>query len=60
MVLDVASNEELQRTMFMVPSMPLANRNVRLLTEIESIVNSMPRKPVLWLDVVVEHELPLF
>lgn len=55
MVLDVASNEELQQTLFLLPSMPLVNRTVRPLTEIksveeiigelESIVNSMPRKP---------------
>lgn len=55
MVLDVASNEELQQTLFLLPSMPLVNRTVRLLTEIksvediitelESIVSSMPRKP---------------
>ena len=55
MVLDVASNEELQQILFLLPSMPLVNRTVRALTEIksvediivelESIVNSMPRKP---------------
>jgi muconolactone D-isomerase len=55
MVLDVASNEELQQTLFLLPSMPLVNRTVRPLTEIksvedliaelESIVSSMPRKP---------------
>ena len=54
MVLDVASNEELQQTLFLLPSMPLVNRTVRPLTEIksvedligelESIVSSMPRK----------------
>lgn len=55
MVLDVASNEELQQTLFLLPSMPLVNRTVRplteiksveeIITELESIVNSMPRKP---------------
>lgn len=55
MVLDVASNEELQQTLFLLPSMPLVERTVRPLTEVksveeiivelESIVNSMPRKP---------------
>jgi muconolactone delta-isomerase len=55
MVLDVSSNEELQQTLFLLPSMPLVNRTVRPLTEIksaedligelESIVSSMPRKP---------------
>lgn len=54
MVLDVASNEELQQTLFLLPSMPLVDRRVRPLTEIgsvesligelESIVNSMPRR----------------
>src|ERR687884_907243 len=54
MVLDVASNEELQQTLFLLPSMPLVNRTVRpltemksvedLITELESIVSSMPRK----------------
>ena len=54
MVLDVASNEELQQTLFLLPSMPLVNRIVRplteiksveeLITELESIVSSMPRK----------------
>jgi len=53
LVLDVASNEELQQTLFMLPSMPLVDRTVRPLTEIrsvegliaelESIVSSMPR-----------------
>ena len=52
-VLDVASNEELQQTLFLLPSMPMVNRTVRPLTEIgsaknligelESIVSSMPR-----------------
>ncbi|HXV45179.1 MAG TPA: muconolactone Delta-isomerase family protein [Nitrososphaera sp.] len=73
MILDVASNEELQQTLFLLPSMPLVKRTVRPLTEIksvedlvvelESIVSSMPRKPGekkrALLDVVVEHELPL-
>ncbi len=54
MVLDVASNEELQQTLFLLPSMPLVDRSVRPLTEIgsvesliselESIVNAMPRR----------------
>jgi muconolactone D-isomerase len=54
-VLDVASNEELQQTLFLFPSMPLVNRMVRPLTEmksveeiiieLQSIVSSMPRKP---------------
>jgi muconolactone D-isomerase len=54
MVLDMASNEELQQTLFLLPSMPLVNRTVRpltemksvenLITELESIVISMPRK----------------
>lgn len=54
MVLDVASNEELQQTLFLLPSMPLVSRIVRPLTEIssvesiinelESIVSSMPGK----------------
>lgn len=55
MVLDVASNEELQQILFLLPSMPLVNRTIRPLTEmksvesligeLESIVSSMPRKP---------------
>lgn len=55
MVLDVASNDELQQTLFLLPSMPLVNRIVRplteiksvedLITELESIVSSMPRRP---------------
>ena len=55
MVLDVASNEELQQILFLLPSMPLVNRTVRPLTEIksvedliaelESIVSSMPSRP---------------
>jgi muconolactone delta-isomerase len=55
MVLDVASNEELQQTLFLLPSMPPVSRTVRPLTEIksvedllvelESIVSSMPSKP---------------
>lgn len=54
MVLDVASNEELQQILFLLPSMPLVNRTIRPLTEmksvesligeLESIVSSMPRK----------------
>ena len=55
MVLDVASNEELQQTLFMLPSMPLVKRIVRplteiksveaIITELETIVSSMPRRP---------------
>lgn len=55
MVLDVASNEELQQILFLLPSMPLVKRTIRPLTEmksveslideLESIVSSMPRKP---------------
>jgi muconolactone D-isomerase len=55
MVLDVASNEELQQILFLLPSMPLVNRTIRpltemksveaLITELQSIVSSMPRKP---------------
>lgn len=51
-VLDVASNEELQQVLFLLPSMPLVQRTVRPLTEIKSvegvvaelqtIVSSMP------------------
>src|SRR5262245_14328618 len=54
-VLEVASHEELQQTLFLLPSMPLVERAVRPLTELksvediivelESIVNSMPKKP---------------
>src|SRR5215469_17946695 len=54
MVLDVASNDELQQTLFMLPSMPIVQRVVRPLTEIksvegiiselETIVSSMPMK----------------
>jgi muconolactone delta-isomerase len=54
MVLDVASNDELQQTLFLLPSMPLVSRTVRPLTEmksveeligeLESIVSSMPGK----------------
>lgn len=53
-VLDVASNDELQQTLFLLPSMPLVKRTVRPLTEVgsvenligelQSIVSSMPRK----------------
>ena len=49
---DVASNEELQQILFLLPTMPLVNRIVRPLTELknaakiigelESIVSSMP------------------
>ena len=56
MVLDVASNEELQQILFLLPSMPLVNRTIRpltemksvetLITELQSIVSSMPRRPV--------------
>ncbi|MEO9294580.1 MAG: muconolactone Delta-isomerase family protein [Nitrososphaera sp.] len=55
MVLDVASNEELQQILFLLPSMPLVNRTIRPLTEmksvesligeLQSIVASMPKKP---------------
>lgn len=51
-VLDVASNEELQKVLFLLPSMPLVQRTVRPLTEVKSvegivaelqtIVSSMP------------------
>jgi muconolactone D-isomerase len=54
MVLDVASNEELQRVLFLLPSMPLVERTVRPLTEMKSveemvgelrsIVDSMPSR----------------
>lgn len=54
MVLDVASNDELQQTLFLLPSMPLVSRTVRpltemksveeLISELESIVSSMPAK----------------
>jgi muconolactone delta-isomerase len=54
MVLDVASNDELQQTLFLLPSMPFVSRTVRPLTEmksveeligeLESIVSSMPSK----------------
>ena len=53
MVLDVASNEELQQVLFLLPSMPLVQRTVRPLTEMKSvdaiiselqgIVGSMPK-----------------
>jgi muconolactone D-isomerase len=36
-VLDVASNEELQQTLFLMPSMPLVERTVRPLTEMKSV-----------------------
>jgi muconolactone D-isomerase len=55
MLLDVASNEELQQILFLMPSMPLVSRTIRpltemksvesLITELESIVASMPKKP---------------
>jgi muconolactone D-isomerase len=51
-LLDVESNEELQRIFFLLPSMPMVERSVKPLTEIksvseivnrlESIVRSMP------------------
>lgn len=54
-LLDVASNEELQQILFLLPSMPLVSRTIRPLTEmksvesliaeLQSIVASMPRKP---------------
>jgi muconolactone D-isomerase len=53
MLLDVASNEELQQVLFLLPSMPLVQRTVRPLTEmksadaiiseLEGIVSSMPK-----------------
>jgi muconolactone D-isomerase len=52
MVLDMESNDELQQTLFLLPSMPFVSRTVRPLTEmqsvetligeLESIVKSMP------------------
>jgi muconolactone D-isomerase len=36
-VLDVASNEELQQLLFLMPSMPLVERTVRPLTEMKSV-----------------------
>ncbi|HVX03452.1 MAG TPA: muconolactone Delta-isomerase family protein [Nitrososphaera sp.] len=36
-VLDVASNEELQKVLFLLPSMPLVQRTVRPLTEVKSV-----------------------
>ena len=52
---DVQSNEELQKILFLLPSMPLVTRTVSPLTEmksvsgvieeLKSIVNSMPKKP---------------
>lgn len=36
-VLDVASNEELQQLLFLMPSMPLVKRTVRPLTEMKSV-----------------------
>ncbi|MFN4337387.1 MAG: muconolactone Delta-isomerase [Candidatus Nitrosocaldus sp.] len=52
---DVESNEELQRILFLLPSMPFMEREVKPLTSIESvsvivqelteIVKSMPSKP---------------
>lgn len=54
MVLDMTSNDELQQTLFLLPSMPFVSRTVRPLTdmksvenligELESIVRSMPTK----------------
>jgi muconolactone D-isomerase len=51
---DVESNEELQRILFLLPSMPLVERTVRPVTEVksissiieelESIVSSMPKE----------------
>ncbi|NOJ28135.1 MAG: hypothetical protein DA330_09020, partial [Nitrososphaera sp.] len=37
MVLDVESNEELQKILFLLPSMPLVNRTTRPLTEMKSV-----------------------
>jgi len=52
---DVESNEELQRILFLLPTMPFMDREVRPLTNIESantlvnelidIVKSMPSRP---------------
>jgi muconolactone D-isomerase len=52
---DVESNDELQKILFLLPSMPLVTRTVTPLTEMKavsqvieelrSIVNSMPKKP---------------
>jgi muconolactone D-isomerase len=52
---DVESNEELQRILFLLPTMPFMDREVKPLTSIESvnvivnelidIVKSMPSKP---------------
>jgi len=52
---DVESNEELQRILFLLPTMPFMDREVKPLTSIESvstiinelidIVKSMPNKP---------------
>ncbi len=36
---DVESNDELQRILFLLPSMPLVERTVRPLTELKSISN---------------------
>lgn len=54
-VWDVESNEELQRILFLLPSMPFMEREVKPLTSMESvsmivqelteIVKSMPSKP---------------
>ena len=37
LVLDVASNQELQQILFLFPSMPLVTRTVRPLTEMKSV-----------------------
>ena len=52
---DVKSNDELQRLLFLLPSMPLVTRVVKpvtemksvasLIDELKSIVSSMPKKP---------------
>lgn len=54
-LLEVGSNEELQKILFLMPSMPLVDRTVRPITEIgpvsaiveelKSIVSSMPKEP---------------
>ena len=39
---DVESNEELQHILFLLPSMPLVKRTVRLLTEMKSVSEISP------------------
>jgi muconolactone D-isomerase len=38
-ILDVASNDELQQVLFLLPSMPMVQRTVRPLTEVKSVEN---------------------